>query len=109
MKMSNPYFGAAWDAPICENSAQAETPVGVPCSHCALPIVDGDRGIIMAFAFKPGPNPIHRECMIRNVVGCLNRLQGRSCDCATRPLGTPAEEYMDAVAVYNFLQTTGTG
>lgn len=64
----NPYFGAPWAAVEDEPEIQqVETPIGQPCGWCAVPIQDGDRGIII-----PGPDVLvghHRECLVATTLG----------------------------------------
>lgn len=65
------YFGKPWDAPVCEDTPHALTPVGRPCLDCGVPIKKGDRGYLIPFARTDGPatiEPHHRVCFHRQVV-----------------------------------------
>lgn len=79
-----PWFGEPWPshtmrAPVCEDDAErVEVPVGRPCVLCDEPIGDGDSGTLMA-ARNPvtgqwGPEPVHRECSLREVLGGAGHL-----------------------------------
>lgn len=74
-----PYFGESWDAPICDGAPNAATPIGVPCNACNYPIEDGDQGLIQGILAKEDDwrdGAIHRECMIRGIVGTVKCQQG---------------------------------
>ena len=77
----NPIFGEPWDAPICEDAPRAETPVGVKCLWCQVPIEDGDRGILMAYMGAPDKEPTrapyHRECLMLSTVGSPDHLDAK--------------------------------
>lgn len=79
-----PWFGEPWPshtmrAPVCEDDAErVEVPVGRLCVLCDEPIGDGDSGTLMA-ARNPvtgqwGPEPVHRECSLREVLGGAGHL-----------------------------------
>ncbi len=85
-------FGELWDAPICEDTPTAPTPVGEPCAWCEVPIADGDRGVITPCLMAdelPKSLPWHRECYFRLTVGSPAHLRGR-CDMHCGGDGTEA-------------------
>lgn len=68
----NAFFGQPWDAPVCEDSPQAPTPVGQPCMRCEVAIKDGDQGFLIPYAPATGyPHlaPWHRACFMTEIVG----------------------------------------
>lgn len=42
------WFGETWDAPICEDGYQVESPLGEVCLYCEGVIEDGERGVLTA-------------------------------------------------------------
>lgn len=107
--MANLYFGAPW-APICDTGTQCPTPIGTPCLYCGIPIAEGDRGLLMPLMYEPQLAPWHCECSLRNIVGCIDAVQGRICDCSSRTdPSTPEEIYTEAVAVYRYITTRSLG
>lgn len=101
-----PYFGQRWDAPVCDNRPSGQTPVGTPCHECQLAIKDGDQGVFLpSIGDEDTPVtsvPVHRECMLRSVMGCLNVARQRPCTCADRHLRTPEENHAEAVKIYDW-------
>jgi hypothetical protein len=64
------FFGEPWNAPVCEDTPQAPTPVGELCLDCDKPIRDGDQGLLIPFAptdRAPYMAPHHRRCFIRSI------------------------------------------
>lgn len=82
--MTDAYFGAHWGAPAIESAAQVPTPVGEACVFCPEPIGDGDQGVMMLDASSGARRPVHRECLIRNVLGTVECYEG-TCTCRTNP------------------------
>lgn len=106
----NPIFGEPWDAPICEDAPRAETPVGVKCLWCQVPIEDGDRGILMAYMGAPDKEPTrapyHRECLMHSTVGSPDHLDGK-CTCRGGEPGapqTPQEMRAEALEVWRRIE-----
>jgi hypothetical protein len=66
------FFGDPWPSGICDEGTQVETPLGVLCLLCREPIQVFDQGSFMASALglhDAGPQPVHRECSLRSVLG----------------------------------------
>jgi hypothetical protein len=40
------WFGASWDAPICDPAFESEAPLGEKCVDCGKPVEEGQRGLI---------------------------------------------------------------
>lgn len=80
------YFGENWGAPMLEDMAHVETPVGVACFHCSEPIALGDWGLFQTVVGEDGARllPIHRECNLRMVIGSVGH-QRRTCSCYVSP------------------------
>lgn len=84
----NTYFGEPWDAPITDDPAQqVPTPVGEPCTHCDMAVVEGEQGLMMLHIGLDADGktygrvrPVHRECHLRGVLGPVSHMEGR-CDC----------------------------
>lgn len=66
------FFGQPWDAPCCEDSPQAATPLGQECFRCQVPIVAGDQGWLVPYApvrGAPSLEPWHRACFLADILG----------------------------------------
>lgn len=71
------WFGPSWDAPVCEEGIEVQTPIGQPCEHCGQDIVEGDQGLMLAYLrahTNGGPRawsdfPIHLDCLTEMVSG----------------------------------------
>lgn len=76
------WFGRRYDAPAWEAMTEAETPVGLRCSHCTELVAEGDAGIVMGHWHAVGMTvePIHVECWLRSIIGSVEHLEGR-CSC----------------------------
>lgn len=64
------FFGEPWDAPVCEDTAQAPTPTGQLCFDCKIPIKDGDRGFLIPYLPADGAPTVeawHFRCFARGV------------------------------------------
>ncbi len=70
----NTWFGKRPWGKLCHAMPHVPTPVGENCLHCEEPIKEGDEGEIMP------PRPVHRECLLRMVIGSVGHQQGR-CSC----------------------------
>lgn len=88
----NPIFGGRWDAPIADDPPVWNTPTGMRCYDCGTDIAAGDRGCIRGGIWadpdRPGAyisqvRPIHFECDLLGVLGCLHGI----CHCS-RPVDT---------------------
>lgn len=106
----NAYFGEDWDVPATEGQPHVDTPVGVPCGYCTIPIEGGDRGFMIGCVRLDAERqpygslePWHRECLMRSTVGSVAHLDGR-CTCHGGPGGegpqTPAEVRAEAIEVW---------
>lgn len=77
------YFGKPWDAAVIDMVRQVTTPVGATCIYCDTSIGEDDQGFIIP-AIHDGrhveESPVHRECLVRAVLGPLEHLQGQ-CSC----------------------------
>jgi hypothetical protein len=65
------WFGASWNAPVCDRRAHIETPVDQPCGACGDPIRHGDQGVsVLTFSpLRTAPrSPYHLSCWFR-VIG----------------------------------------
>jgi hypothetical protein len=74
-----PWFGKGrpWNR-LIDNTEHVATPVGQLCLYCDEAIVEGDEGQ-MVFSFD-GAKPVHRECLVRQVVGSIGH-QLKRCSC----------------------------
>lgn len=69
------YFGPVWDAPVLDDAAEGETPVGATCYRCDEPVIAGDRGFIEASLqkandeFVVGVTHVHAECRLDEFCG----------------------------------------
>lgn len=85
------WFGDPWPsrnyrAPVCMNDLERiATPVGEECYLCREAVADGDQGTAMASVrmdedgapYSGGLVFAHKECGLRNVVGCYGQLTGQ--------------------------------
>jgi hypothetical protein len=102
----NPWPSAHLRAPICmDDSAHIPTPVGSTCYLCSEVIVEGDQGTAMpgyidVDGFVPTPMYAHKECGLRNVMGCYGLVSGEA-----HTHDVPYRE--DALRVQEWVQTHG--
>ena len=73
--MSMSWFGTPWNARVCIDCPQTETPVGTQCQYCEEPIQMGERGVVYA----NGPVN-HIECFMRSLFGSVAH-QNKTCAC----------------------------
>lgn len=107
------FFGEPWPSGICETGIQKATPVGQRCWLCEELVLYGQQGSwIRAFSqVRHGDVdvPVHRECLMRQVVGSIEHLTGR-CKCrAPQGLGdlgwSPAGTFREqAMATWAWLE-----
>ena len=64
------WFGASWNAPICDRRAHVETPADQPCGACGDPIRHGDQGVTIPYS---GPETVTRALYH---LGCWFRVIG---------------------------------
>lgn len=68
------WFGPPWDAPLCDPSRHAPTPLGSVCVYCSVMITDQDQGVLVPrLERQPGRAPLrpvdgrrvvyHRRCL----------------------------------------------
>ncbi len=76
--MKNSWFGKRVWAQICLSLEHVSTPVGEICLHCDEKIGEDDEGE-MIFT-STGERPIHRECLLRTVIGSVGH-QKKTCSC----------------------------
>lgn len=82
------WFGEPWPradfrAPVCEDDTlQVAAPVGLRCASCQEVIVATDRGTFL-LTFE-GPDPIHRECSFRQVMGGIGHHEDHALWCGER-------------------------
>jgi hypothetical protein len=79
-----PWFGEPWPSPTlrafdCEDDGdRVRTPAGRPCVLCEEPIAATDSGTLVAARDHVtdvwGPEPVHRECSLREVLGGAGHL-----------------------------------
>lgn len=80
-------FGELWDAPVCDDAIEVDTPVGVHCLRCDEPVIDVDQGFMFPMAaggvedryitrWRPFNAPedcvttaMHRECFMADTMG----------------------------------------
>lgn len=90
--LMNKWWGEPWPsaelrAPVCEDeSLHVAIPAGKPCMYCDELISSSDQGTTFpGFINADGlldqtPLHAHRECMLRNVMGCSAHLRGEPHD-----------------------------
>jgi hypothetical protein len=91
----NPWFGPdPWGA-VCVGAPHVATPVGAVCLWCDEPILPGDQGQLLPQAQLAGDveasplwRPVHRERLLRQVLGSVGHQQGR-CSCFGGDEGDP--------------------
>lgn len=82
------WFGAPWPrpeyrAPVCEDDTlHVPTPTGSACAWCCEPIGATDQGTLLATL--TGPEPIHRECGFRQVMGGIGHHEDHALWCGER-------------------------
>jgi hypothetical protein len=82
------WFGVKWEAPICEIAPHVETPYGVPCLFCDVPITASDRGLFIP-TDVPGDVPGHFIQQERPAhVNCLLF----ACGIGERPATWPTDQ-----------------
>jgi len=103
----NRYFGDPWPSEVCERGTRRRTPVGELCWLCRDVVLYGQQGQwISQFSRaqdKQVEVPVHRECLLRQLVGNLAHLQQR-CPCyggSGGPEGTYREE---SLRVWSWLE-----
>lgn len=66
-------FGKLWDAPVCDDATQTDTPVGTHCLRCDEPIVQGDQGFVWPMVVGEIEDwtltAMHRECFMSETCG----------------------------------------
>lgn len=112
------WFGEPWPSGVCygEDGQLIEEmrkpfPAGESCLYCGEPFSEaaGDAGQAMPFAAADGPRivHVHKECMLREVLGPLAHLQGR-CGCQGGSTETPGlTQRQDALAVWDWVRQHG--
>lgn len=73
---NNPWFGPKPWGQLCLEAPKVDAPVGEPCLHCEEAIDADAEGMIM----PPAMRPIHRECLLRTVLGSVGH-QKKTCHC----------------------------
>jgi hypothetical protein len=65
------WFGESWGAPVCEDTAHADTPVGEECDACPEPIEGDDQGFLLPFYDTDAVSEIayHRGCLMGAILG----------------------------------------
>ncbi len=76
--MKNTWFGKAPWSKMCLQMEQVDVPVGEICLHCDETIKENDEGEMIGSL--EGLRPIHRECLIRSLVGSIGHQQHK-CSC----------------------------
>lgn len=80
----NLYWGPSWDAPVCENAVQVNTPPwGDKCLLCHEVIVEGDSGTYVGNLTMQGTTmePVHKECSLRAVLGGIGHHLNHAAHC----------------------------
>lgn len=76
------YFGEPWPSGVCETGERVPTPVGALCFECSELIDTDDQG---SFIYAPsGPEPVHKECALRTVIGGIGHLENHAHWCLER-------------------------
>lgn len=95
------WFGDPWPSGICyddddrlREEMRKEPPVGEDCVLCGEPIEPGQSGQAMPHLTATGPvvRHVHRECMLREVLGPPEHLDGR---CVCRDPDRPERSYRE--------------
>ena len=72
------WFGASWDAPVCDEKTHRDTPVDKSCAECFDPIGPHDQGMLIPYLTTTVADTVerentleafHLECFLRNVLG----------------------------------------
>lgn len=76
------YFGRRWNAPAFDDAVPVPTPLGAVCLFCDDLVDEHDDGIMQPAVMAGGGTiaPIHLECHLRSVLGCVSHL-ARRCSC----------------------------
>ena len=91
------WFGESWGAPICAPEGHRETPVGLECGRCGVPIAADSQGILTplvgGLASEPTPDgealvyvtrlAWHLDCWLESILphgpdcpGCRGKKRG---------------------------------
>lgn len=80
-------WGGGWGAPVCDGAVNVATPPwGEPCGYCEEVIVEGEQGTYQVFQVVQGPMmlPIHKECLLRQVMGGIGHHTDHALWCIER-------------------------
>lgn len=66
------WFGASWDAPVCDPVYHKPTPTGETCPYCTRDITADDQGLVIPYV------GLHE-----------NRLEAWHLDCFLQSIGAP--------------------
>ena len=114
------WFGQAWPSGICYDDhgrlieeMRKPFPAGESCLYCdeVFDEAAGDSGQAMPCLTADGGSVrhVHKECLLRNVVGSIAHLQGRCrCSGGERSAGPGVTYRQDALAVWAWVQEHGT-
>ncbi len=80
--IQNTWFGKKPWSRMCQGLEKVPTPVGEECLHCDEVITAQDEGEMMVQSDGTTARwrPIHRECLIRSVIGSRGHQKGL-CSC----------------------------
>lgn len=108
------WFGEPWLSGVCydddgrlKEEMRKPFPAGESCLYCTEAFADGDSGQAMPMCLADGTagiRHVHKECMLREVVGSMAHL-GHRCSCyGGNAHGTSRE---DAIEVWEWVKQHG--
>lgn len=110
------WFGEPWPSGTCyddggrlRTETHKPTPTGEDCALCGTPVEQGDRGQAIPHADADGNATVrhaHAECMLREVTGPPEHLDGR-CTCRDPQAAPTGRTYRDE-ALDVWARLTGT-
>lgn len=122
------WFGPTWPSEVCYDGDRLREemrkpfPAGESCLWCKEPLDEaaGDAGQALP-VYPTGIGHVHKECMLRQVLGPVAHLE-RQCTCyitdpdtpvpgpaAARPGEAEMTERQEALAVWAWVQAHGVG
>ena len=109
------WFGEPWPSGVCYDDdgrlleeMRKPFPASESCLYCTEPFTDGDSGKATPYVRADGtsaPCHVHKECMLREVLGSMAHLE-RRCRCYGGI--DDGRSRADALAVWEWVQRNGT-
>jgi hypothetical protein len=100
-----PYFGEPWPSGVCDDGRRVPTPTGAQCFMCQTPIEEHDQGSFIHA--ENGPEPVHKECSLRSVLGGIGHQTDHSFWCLQMHDPDGGKTYREsALAVWDWVITT---